>query len=226
MSGHMMRIRATLTLKPTVSLPVVWAALDTFVHRFQICLADDASMPDRGEAPLTGYDDVMNLDANGTLRLSLGCRSTMGSEPDELDSLCRGLDGLVVAGGVVEIIDTDASADNDDAGYVRFVGATDAERIRARLAHGLALSKDWLVDVIGPDGFEKVRSLAAGLAEARLQRATAESSTKTAFESLPPNTCYNDMTREQQRTFDQHYGILPSTRERVAQQLAKIGYTR
>jgi len=114
----------------------------------------DALFGETGEMPLEDPDDIIILDKDGNLFLTLSCHGSAGTYPNELDSLCKALDGLVDGGGAVEIVDHDTSAGNEDAIGVRFVGADDKQRIFARLDYGFGLAKDWLVDVIGPGDLE------------------------------------------------------------------------
>lgn len=172
MSSHDMSLRATLKVKPEVTLPVIWSAITLFTAHFNIDLAEGESVPDFGDMPLA--DDYANhivLSEDGTLNLYLSCRSGGGAEPDEIDSLIGALDRLVVAGGTLEIIDHDTSAANSEAIGARFIGADDTQRIYARLAYGLDLGRDWLVDVICPSGFDQLSQLAKSLADARLGNA-------------------------------------------------------
>ena len=154
MSSHDMSVRAALKVKPTVTLQVVWVALTPFLDEFEIALEVDALFGETGEMPLEDPDDSIILDQDGNLFLTLSCHGSAGTYPNELDSLCKALDGLVDGGGAIEIVDHDTSAGNEDAIGVRFVGADDKQRIFARLDYGFGLAKDWLVDVIGPGDFE------------------------------------------------------------------------
>lgn len=169
MSSHVMAVRAHLKLKKGVTLPMVWGAIAAFVNRFDIKLQDGWVIPQFGEMPLVGHDDEMSLgSASGELHMNLMCRAKYGCDPDELPSLCEGLDALVEQGGYVEIVDMDTSPANDEAIAVRFIGADDAQRIKARIEYGLSLAKDWLVDVLGPTDYETVRQHVHQLSAKRL----------------------------------------------------------
>lgn len=169
MSSHVMAVRANLKLKKGVTLPKVWGAIAAFVTRHDIKLQDGWVIPTFGEMPLEGFDNEMSLgSASRELHMNLMCYSMQGCEPDELSSLCEGLDALVQESGYVEIVDMDTSAANDDAVSVRFLGADEATRIKARIEYGLGLAKDWLVDVLGPSDFEAVRQHVHQLSAKRL----------------------------------------------------------
>lgn len=169
MSSHDMSVRATLKVKPGVKLQTVWSAVAVFTEEHQNDLVQDASFEAFGEIPMDDVDDSISLTPDGTLHLYLSCHGPGGGLPNELESLLTGLDRLVSeGGGVVEIIDHDTSASNEEAISIRFVGSDDHERMRARLTYGLELSKEWLIDVLGVAGFDQVAATARQIGNERI----------------------------------------------------------
>lgn len=172
MSSHDMAVRATLKVKPDVTLPFIWASITLFTDHFNINLAEGESVPNFGEMPLADdYEQSIELTEDGTLSLYLSCHAGHGEEPNYLQNLIDALDGMVIAGGALEVVDHDTSAANNDAVWARFIGADDTQRIYARLAYGLERGREWLVDVIDPSGFEQLSRLAKSLADAKLIKA-------------------------------------------------------
>ncbi|MBG6083061.1 hypothetical protein [Rubrivivax gelatinosus] len=169
MSTHLMAVRANLHLKKGVTLPMVWDAIAAFTERFDILLQDGWVIPAFGEMPLADPDDTIELRSeDGLMHMYLTCCASCGTDPDELPSLCEALEALVRGGGAIEIVDLEASPSNDDAISVRFVGADETQRAKARVDYGLGLAEEWLVGVIGPTDYQAVSARVHELAAKRL----------------------------------------------------------
>lgn len=173
MSSHSNLIRATLTVRPDVTLALVWAAIESFANRYDLDIeVEPEDLPATGEIPFTDGDNEISLAADGKLSLQLNCWSG-GADfvPDEFDEMCEALAKLLATGGTVEYIDNEASPAKDDARGFRCIGPTAASAAEARVEYGLYLARDALLGVIDQAQFDALLTQAKTFA---LKSAVAE----------------------------------------------------
>lgn len=171
--SHSNLIRATLAVRPDVTLALVWAAVSSFAnhHGLELDIHPD-DLPSTGEVPFAEADNEIELDDDGGLSLKLNC-TVPGSDfvPTELDEMCAALGKLLATGGTVEFIDCDTSPANDDAVGFRCIGPTALAATEARVTYGLNLAREALMGVINQEQFDALVEQARAFA---LEGAVAE----------------------------------------------------
>jgi hypothetical protein len=164
--SHSNLVRATLTVRPDVTLALVWAAVSSFAnhHGLELDVHPD-DLPSTGEAPFVHPDNEIELDDDGGLILKLNC-TVPGSDfvPTELDEMCSALSELLATGGTVEFIDCDTSPANDDAVGYRCIGPTALAATEARVVYGMNLARDALLGVIDQEQFDALLEQAKAFA--------------------------------------------------------------
>lgn len=147
MSSHDCTIFGTITLREDVTEAQI---VEAFKHLEGDLVCTIEKEQNAGGITIEDGEMSFNLDL---------CVSDSGYQRDGIKAFADALNGLVEGHGHFDVIDLD-TGDTEAMRVPYFVGATEADRSKARVEYGLAEAADWLTPIIGKEAFAQIEKTA------------------------------------------------------------------